>query len=1184
MKRLSLNYASFRQDTTGDKPINCVSQSEIQVKYPQNPDCKKPHWFRNLQVLIILLFTAFQTGTSQNLKHLWDTPPDESKSWVIWHWVKGAVSKEGITADLKAMKENGIAGAYILTIKDIPPEGPLIEPVVEQLSPLWWEMIGFAFNEADRIGMKLGFHICDGFALAGGPWITPELSMQRVVWSKTSMKGGRKINVKLPQPESYQGYYNEIAVFAYPALEGEGISTETVIPIVTNSLNSNAQFLADKHNNDSIFRSDEPCWIQFEFEQPFTCRTLQVQSTQRNLQGQRLTIESGNDGIHFQKVTQLEPPRQGWQNDDLPMTYSIPATTARYFRFLYDPAGTEPGSEDLDAAKWKQNLRLKQIRMSSEARIHQYEAKNASTWRVAPRTTDEQIPANLCIDPQKMIDISQYVDKGGNLNWKMPKGNWTILRIGHTSSGHTNATGGKGAGLECDKFNPKAIQLQLDSWFGKAVEVVGEELASRVLKVFFIDSWECGSQNWSSVFRDEFKRRRGYDIYDYLPAMAGIPISSPEMTEDILYDVRQTISELVVDTFYTTLQREAHAKGCVFNAENVAPTMMSDGMMHYKHTDVPMGEYWFNSPTHDKLNDVLDAVSGGRIYGKNIIQAEAFTQIRLTFDEHPEKAKTLQDRNYALGINRLSYHVYVLNPWLDRKPGMTLDGIGFYFQRDQTWWKHGKAWIEYAQRCHALLQYGKPVVDLAVFTGEEFPRRAILPERLVPFLPGIFGKEKVEQEKIRQANVGLPTTVRPVGVTHSAYITDADGWVNALRGYAYDSFNADALLNLATVENGRIVLPGGMSYSALVIPGKHPMQPEPNRISQEVKDKLQTFMKQGVPILMNEIPFSLPPGFSQMPEDIVVHTTCLNPKSIDKNEINSAERQTYIPLPYTDETFDKIGIERDFIVTEKVSTDPAKYANDIAYTHRQGDGIDIYFVSNQQGKARNLEVSLRASGRIPEIWNPVNGEISTDVTWKISGNRTIITLSTDALESLFIVLQTPTNQTSNEARTPKKDTTTTINTPWTVNFDKEMRGPEEAVVFEKLTDWTENSDDRIRYYSGTADYNNTFNINKETGTRYFLSIDSVYNMAEVFINEKSCGVIWTKPYQIEITDAIESGENTVKISVANTWANRIMGDEDFGAEKDDSKKIWTNARFRMAEKKLVKSGLTGEVKINSIKY
>lgn len=1105
----------------------------------------------------LILYLSLSLSYAQNLSQLWTSPPQESKSWVFWYWMQGAVSKEGITADIEAMKEIGLAGAYLMPIKGVP-EKPFITPIVEQLSPLWWEMVEFAFKEANRVGIKIGFHICDGFALAGGPWITPQLSMQKVVWEQINIEGGKTINQTLPQPQAYKGYYEDIAVFAYPTPQGEGISTETTIPkVTTNVPDIDPQFLADK-NSDNTFRSESPCWIQYAFDKPFTCRTVEVQAPPRSFQGQRLTVEASDDGVNFSKIVQLEPPRQGWQNDDYSMTNAIPTTTARYFRFLYNKSGTEPGSEDLDAAKWKQSLKIKGIRLSSEPRIHQYEGKSAQAWRVSPRTTNEQITNNLCVDPQKLINITHYLNKDGKLNWEAPQGNWTILRMGHTSTGHTNATGGKGVGLECDKFNPEAIRLQFNAWFGKAVEVAGNDLASQVLKVFHVDSWECGSQNWSSNFPYEFKKRRGYDILNYLPVMAGIPIESAETSERILYDLRQTISELVVDKFYAILKDEANAKGCQFSAECVSPTMVSDGMMHYKNTDIPMGEYWLQSPTHDKPNDILDAISGGHIYEKNIIQAESFTQLRSMFNEHPAMLKSLQDRHYALGINRLSYHVNTLNPWINRQPGMTLDGIGLYFQRDQTWWKLGKAWLDYAQRCQALLQFGKPVVDIAVFTGEELPRRAILPDRLVPFLPGIFGKEKVEQEQKRLANVGEPTRQMPVGVNHSSNITGSEHWINALRGYQYDSFNADALLHSTKVEGGRLVLPNGMSYAALVVPGKHPMQPNPERISLELSSKIKELLAQGATILMAETPSSTL-GYKE-----------------GKNTITWNNIQP-LPLPYRDETFDRIGIERDFIVAESNSKE---YAKDIAYAHRQGEGVDIYFVSNQQDTLRNIDISLRASERIPQLWNPVTGKVSTDVAWSIQNKRTHISLVLDANESTFVVLQTPTNSTAHKPENYLIQNPYLINTPWQVQFDEKSRGPKEALTFAKLRDWSTHKDERIRYYSGTAVYQNNFKLNLDTKTRYYIELEEIYNLAEIKVNNKLCGIIWTKPYRLEITDALKNGNNSLEISVANTWANRLMGDEDFAAEKDDSKKTWTNAGYRLPKKELIKSGLVGTVKIH----
>ena len=143
-------------------------------------------------------------------------------------------------------------------------------------------------------------------------------------------------------------------------------------------------------------------------------------------------------------------------------------------------------------------------------------------------------------------------------------------------------------------------------------------------------------------------------------------MESTERSEKVLRDVRNTINELITDVFFTTLSEYAKEKDCLFSAECVSPTMVSDGMLHYQNVDLPMGEFWLNSPTHDKPNDMIDAVHGAHIYGKNIIQAEGFTQVRGVWDEDPAVLKPLMDRNFALGINKLFFHVYTHNPWIER--------------------------------------------------------------------------------------------------------------------------------------------------------------------------------------------------------------------------------------------------------------------------------------------------------------------------------------------------------------------------------------------------------------------------------------------------------------------------------------------------------------------------------------
>ena len=145
---------------------------------------KKKYFLSFICLLLISL-----TGISQQhkpgdiIENAFLKPPESARPWVFWYWMHGAVSKEGITADLEAMKEVGIGGAYLMPIKDTSSAIPF-QPVVRQLTAEWWTMVKFAMQEAKRLNLKLAMHVSDGFALAGGPWITPELSMQKLVWKK----------------------------------------------------------------------------------------------------------------------------------------------------------------------------------------------------------------------------------------------------------------------------------------------------------------------------------------------------------------------------------------------------------------------------------------------------------------------------------------------------------------------------------------------------------------------------------------------------------------------------------------------------------------------------------------------------------------------------------------------------------------------------------------------------------------------------------------------------------------------------------------------------------------------------------------------------------------------------------------------------------------------------------------
>lgn len=1099
---------------------------------------------------------------------------ETTKPWVFWYWMKAAVSKPGITADLEAMKTAGIGGAYLMPIKGAV-NPPIFTPAAEQLSPQWWTMVKFAMDEAKRLDLKLGMHLSDGFALAGGPWITPELSMQKVVSTQLNISGKYVGKIKLQQPETLENYYKDIAVYAYPSPEGTGRSTQNIVPMITTSNGIDASGLVVPGNKKG-FGSNEPCWIQYAFAQPFTTRTITIRLSGNNYQAQRLEVQVSDDGKTFRSLGRLVPPRHGWQDTDADVTHTIEAVTAKYYRFVYDKTGSEPGAEDLDAAKWKPSLKLLNLELSAAPKINQYEGKAAFVWRISKRSTALQIPDQLCVPLNKMIDLSAKLNADGSLNWKVPKGNWTILRIGHTSTGHKNATGGGGIGLESDKFNPAAVKLQFDSWYGAALKHGGPEIASKVLSLFHVDSWECGSQNWSPLFAAEFKKRRGYDMMPYLPVMFGIPVQTAAVSEGFLYDLRKTIAELVVDQFYKTLASLAREKGVTFTAESVAPTMTSDGLMHYKTVDVPMGEFWLNSPTHDKPNDMADAISAAHIYGKKIIQAEAFTSIRMDWSEHPGNMKTLQDRNYALGINKMVYHVFTHNPWMDRKPGMTLDGIGLYFQRDQTWWKPGKAWVNYAERVQALLQQGNPVIDIAVFTGDELPRRSVLPDRLVSVLPGIFGKEAVENERLRLLNTNEPLRIKPMGVNHSANMADPEEWVNPLRGYAYDSFNPDAL-STAVVKNKKVVFASGASYAILVIPGKTVMDPNYQYMNYETVKQLLALVKAGATVLLNEKPL-YQPGLKQT---AVVEFK----RTVDELWTAGRNGLGFVHIgPYREDTFKMLNLDRDLIVTESVQNTYAKY---IAYTHRNTMDKDIYFISNQVDKIRFLNFSFRVSDTkaAPQLYDAVSGKSWKAEDWSVEDGRMALQVKLEPNASLFVTFDrnaAPAKPVAGKPNFELLETVQVLTGNWNVSFDTSYGGPSQPLVFKNLMDWSTSTDTLVKYYSGTAVYTKNFQIKADKQAETWLDLGKVANIAEIKVNGLSCGTVWTAPYRVNISKALKSGNNELSIEVSNTWANRLIGDHRLPEQK---RITWTTAPYKLSleGKPLLEAGLLGPVVIQVAK-
>lgn len=391
----------------------------------------------------------------------------------------------------------------------------------------------------------------------------------------------------------------------------------------------------------------------------------------------------------------------------------------------------------------------------------------------------------MVIDRSNIQTLTDKMDASGHLSWDVPAGDWTLVRFGHTSSGMENAPApASGRGLECDKLNKTGIEANYSAMMAKLVSDTGAGKAALTsgLTATHIDSWENGSQNWSESIREEFKKRRGYDPLPFLPTFTGRVIDSLEISERFLWDLRQTISELVIDNYAGRMHELAAANGLRFTVEAYGGPC--DSIPYAGRSDEPMGEFW--SPS-GSIETCKTMASAGHVYGKRIIGAEAFTAgDQERWREHPALIKALGDRAFCEGINRFVFHRYAMQPWSEpRNPGMTMGPWGQHYERTQTWWDWTPAWHEYLGRCQFLLRQGLFVADVCHLLPEAPPQG-----------PG---------DHVRD-------------------------------GYDWDECTAEAVLTRMSVRNGRIVLPDGMSYRLLVLPDSRTMTPQ---LLRKIKDLVE---------------------------------------------------------------------------------------------------------------------------------------------------------------------------------------------------------------------------------------------------------------------------------------------------------------------------------------------------------
>ncbi len=259
---------------------------------------------------------------------------------------------------------------------------------------------------------------------------------------------------------------------------------------------------------------------------------------------------------------------------------------------------------------------------------------------------------------------------------------------------------------------------------------------------------------------------------------------------------------------------------------------------------------------------------------------------------------------------------------------------------------------------------------------------------------------------------------------------------------------------------------------------------------------------------------------------------------------------------------------------------------------------DYYFISNQTFTKQEAACRFRVSGKEPEIWNPINGEITKATRWKALDNGTTeVQLDMDQAGSVFVVFRKPT--TSKGMSTPKPTfEQIALGGPWNVTFDPKW-GPKNRVVLDNLIPWNESSNDEIKYFSGSAIYQKDFSISKSQISTFpiYLDLGQVEIFAKVKLNGKELGTLWKPPYRLDIRKAIAIGRNTLEIEVTNLWVNRLIGDERFpdfdrknlgwllngeAPAQDAPRKTFVIRKKWKKEDKLIPSGLIGPVVIDRV--
>ena len=1032
-------------------------------------------------VVLAGLCCALSGVAADDLAGRFIDPPEGTKPRCYWYWLDGHVTKDGITRDLEAMKRVGIGEGYIGIIGG--QSGRAADSAVKALSDEWWSFIEHAMREGTRLGVDVGLFNSPGWSQSGGPWVKPEQAMRYITMPELRLKGPQSFEGKLPVPA---GEFQDVAVLAFPVPGGEDSFANIIERL--------------------------PASIKFGMAEPFTARSITVQPVKQvNVEAE---LMASDDGQQYRLVKKFRIDRHNLVVNVGPVPLaavvaSFPATAARFFQL-----------------KFSADCELGEIRLSSAARVESFAEKamlkmfqdplppfGFYSW---PAPAEPEL-IDLVINQESVRDISKMMTTNGVLKWDVPAGDWIVLRTAMTPTGTKNSPApAEATGLEVDKMSRPALKSHFDAYVGNLLRRM-PEAERKSFKHVVADSYEMGPENWTDDFAADFRNRYGYDPICFLPVMTGRIVGSADKSDRFLWDLRRMVADRVAADYVGGLRDLCRENGLKMWLENYGHWgFPGEFLLYGGNCDEISGEFWESGDLGSI--ELRDAASAAHIYGMPVVWAEAFTG-GPAFQSAPGSLKARGDWAFCEGINQFVLHVYIHQPWSDKRPGVNA-WFGTEFNRNNTWFEYSKAWIDYQRRCSVMLQAGRHVADVAYFIGEDAPKMTGLCD---PKLPA---------------------------------------------GYDFDYINADVIVNRLSVKGGRFVLPDGMSYSLLVLPKSETMRPE-------LLKKISELVAQGGKV-HGSAPVRSPSGKGFPACDDAVKKLAAglwDEKKIIQGDDLKGVLEGIGVLPdiiCPDGILWKHrhddGADIYFLSNQRSVGRSEKVVFRVSGMPELWDAVT--------GEIRRLpEYRKTEDGKIEIPLRFESEQAYFVVVRKVGPDRRAVRALTESGGSGSPAL--PKNF-------PELKSVHAITGPWAVAFDSKwfydqksgVRGQEseaekEKVIFDKLEDWAKRPEEGIKYYSGTAVYRKIFDfpvisnsksqISEKTNIAtclqseigdlklpqapcLWLSLGEVRDMARVRLNGKDLGVVWCAPWRVDITDAVKIGENELEIDVVNTWANRLLGD------------------------------------------